>query len=589
MDILHPAACLPPALGPAGGPRRTYKLKTDPVLSPQYELTAERQLTLDGRAEPTRRREPPEPVLPVVDDRTGELFAGAGGSRSKTGLDNECDNAATFGSDPDCGAPPGTLISEKHRLIDRLSTYLDSLPVLSDEWDRTRHVLKRLRGCGTAVPPNARRISFRAGPTGRAHVSGVLYCGRWLCPTCASFIQQRRREALAERAAHVASLGPAFLFTMTLRHHAGVKYAVLVKTEAAMWKALVQHRTWKDAVVAFERADEVTYGRNGFHCHKHTLVTLKPTVDADAFREWVRESCEEKARELGRTCDWSHSDEWWSPIAPERLEATSNYLQKLGAGEAGTTGAGLIAVAAGEVLGQSAKRGSEPWRMPPAAFVEAWHGSRHQRTFALGGEWRTPKTVAVEADEDAAAQREEKKPAFADVDPSDFRTKRWRQKARLNGRFADEAARPEWVPELRAVFGDELRVLCAPGETPPTPPDGPCEGEGGGGDAPFAEAQGSAVDGTAAVVAPQPQNEGHRTAAPRKPQEKAMNEHKPKTYTLNAEETAVYDSGDDKAVLSLCVSLDERFGTADSDLTVLHPDGYVVRVYEPDQPKTNSD
>jgi hypothetical protein len=518
MDILHPAALAPPVPALGGGSGRTYKLKIDPLpggLSPQYELGVERQMTLDGRAEPTRRRERPEPVAPVTDDRTGDLFDGSGGRRPQVALDNECDNAAAPPSDADHGAPLGTLVNAKHRLIDRLSTYLDAHPVLSDEWDRTRQVLKRLRGCGTAVPPNARRISFRAGPTGRAHVSGVLYCGRWLCPTCASFIQQRRREALAERAPHVATLGQSFLFTMTLRHHDGVKYAALVKTEGAMWKALVEHRAWKRSVVAFERADEVTFGRNGFHCHKHVLVTLRPGTDADSFREWVRESCEAKARELGRTCDWSHSDKWWSPVAPDRLEATSSYLQKLGAGEADATGAGLIAVAAGEVLGQSAKRGSEPWAMPSHAYVEAWHDSRHQRTFALGGEWRTPKTVAVEADEDAAAQREEKKPAFADVDPSDFRSKRWRQKARLNGRFADEAARPEWVPELRAMFGDEVRVLCAPGEMPPPPM--PPDGEGCGGDAPT-DAQGTAVDGTEADVAPLPVSERQDDAAPRKPE-----------------------------------------------------------------------
>jgi hypothetical protein len=90
------------------------------------------------------------------------------------------------------------------------------------------------------------------------------------------------------------------------------------------------------------------------------------------------------------------------------------------------------------------------------------------------------------------------------------------------------------------------------------------------------------VDGTEADVAPQRISERQVTAAPRKPQEKAMNEHKPMTYTLNAEEAAIYDMGDDKAVLALCRSLDERFGTADSDLRVLHPEGFVVRVYEPD-------
>jgi hypothetical protein len=157
---------------------------------------------------------------------------------------------------------------------------------------------------------------------------------------------------------------------------------------------------------------------------------------------------------------------------------------------------------------------------------------------------------------------------------------------------------------LESVFGPDLEVLCQPGETPPptppqTPPDAPDDDEpvsdptddpqrvlalpppavslarGCGGDAPT-EAQGTADDGTEADVAPQPVSDTQVTEAPRKLLEKAMNEHKPTTYTLNAEETAIYDTGDDRAVLSLCVSLEERFGAADSDLRVLHPDAYVA-------------
>jgi hypothetical protein len=198
---------------------------------------------------------------------------------------------------------------------------------------------------------------------------------------------------------------------------------------------------------------------------------------------------------------------------------------------------------AGEVLGATAKLGVRPWDLEAKQYVEAWFGSLRQRTFAVGGLWRTKTTVAVESEEDAAGQREQAKPSFAralrnvwrELDPD---TRRW-----VKGSLANAALRPDWIVRLESVFGPDLEVLCKPGETPPptppqTPPDAPdddepvsdptgdpqgvldlplpvsvASGGGCGGDAPT-EAQGAAADGTDACVAPPPVIEDTHTAAP---------------------------------------------------------------------------
>jgi hypothetical protein len=290
-----------------------------------------------------------------------------------------------------------------------------------------------------------------------------------------------------------------------------------------------KHRQWR-AVLADVRADEVTYGKNGWHLHKHILLTLPKNADADAFRDWLESFWAEEARKQDRTCEWF--DGWWKPVEEGEVAAKANYLQKLGAGD-NATGDTVGSVMAAEVLGGTAKLGARPWDLEAKQYVEAWFGSIRQRTFAVGGLWRTKMTKAVESEEDAAGQREQAKPQFARALRHAWReldsdTRRW-----VKGSLANAALRPDWLVRLESVFGGDLEVLCQPGEapppTPPTPPQTPPDASddeepvsdtssdpqrvlalpppavslarGCGGEAPT-EAQGTAADGTAAVVGP---------------------------------------------------------------------------------------
>jgi hypothetical protein len=253
----------------------------------------------------------------------------------------------------------------------------------------------------------------------------------------------------------VAAAGRTFLLTPTLRHRMGVKYADLRKALATICRRMKQSWRWR-TVVADIRADEVTWGLHGFHLHKHILLTLPHNADAQAFRIWVRDFWEQQARKEGRTCDWPDNAAWWSEVAPESVGLTARYLQK-------AREVDLMHVAAAEVLGQAAKRGAEPWSLPPAAYVEAWVASKGQRTFALGGLWRTDRTAEVESDEDAADERALVAPAFARTQSSAWRELPKEVKAWLRGSLANAALRSEWVVRLESALGLDLELLEPPG------------------------------------------------------------------------------------------------------------------------------
>jgi len=489
---------------------RLVNVTTDVAVSPQYELLGGRQRTIDGRWEPPRYRQRPEPVEPVVDEATAELFDGSVRPRPQVALETPCLNVPTAAPLGDASALPArSEVGAKYQLVRTVQGYAMGLPH-GPLMVEAMAVLKVLRGCGTAVPPGEGRVRFRAKRKGKATASGLIRCKRWCCPTCGPFAARRRRESLAARAPVVARTGLHFHFVPTLRHHKGAKYRELRTVLSAIWRRMTQRGTW-DQVLADIRADEVTYGRHGWHLHKHVLITLPFDADVESFKAWVQGLWEREATKYGRTCDWTHSDGWWSPVAPEAVETTAAYLQKMGEEPAPPVSAdGLMAVAGGEVIAQASKPGSRPWDLEAPQYVELFVGSKRQRTFGLGGLWRTSETEAVEADEDAADMRELDHPEFASVayeDVRDLRHSRFETMTWVVGSLQNESLRSEWVIRLQSVFGPGLEVIRDPNDLPPD--DGASDGDPGVGRSPTeategSEAQGAAEDGTEADVAPLP-------------------------------------------------------------------------------------
>jgi hypothetical protein len=196
----------------------------------------------------------------------------------------------------------------------------------------------------------------------------------------------------------------------------GVRWKELADTEKRLFRTMRQCRTWGSQVEGFVRSDETTFGKHGHHFHIHVLVTLKPGIDVDAFRNWVEDYWKTRSREHGRTAEWHEG--WWSEIAPEDLTKVVRYGTKQASENATQT---LSHVLAGEVLGGASKRGSAPWDLPPRAFAEVWHDSKGHRWFGAGGCWKSAQVESVESEEGAAEARETHGAVIGSVPREDWR------------------------------------------------------------------------------------------------------------------------------------------------------------------------
>lgn len=374
------------------------------ALSPQYGLFGPRQRTIEGRWEPLRARPSPEPSVRVADERTGDLWDGHGQqnlqglTRPKGGLETEGDNVVWPPLGDLAAAPANARSSLRRSLSQRLR--VASMATPGEAGRRLFRASEELARCGVAALPGEGVVAVRSNGRSR-HLSGVLYCGRHLCPSCGGFAAARRREALEDVVPRVANQGRHVHAVFTLRHRAGVRWRDLRDVQKTIWRGMVQTKEWRGAVLGFVRADETTFGRNGHHFHVHALITLAPNVDAESFQRWIESYWRRRARAEGRTAEWA--DGWWSEVAPDALLSVVRYGTKSAESPAASQ---LGHVVMAEVLGGSGKRGAAPWSLPPLAFAEVWFESKRHRWFAVGGIWRSEAAAAVETEEGAAAERE---------------------------------------------------------------------------------------------------------------------------------------------------------------------------------------
>lgn len=123
------------------------------------------------------------------------------------------------------------------------------------------------------------------------HYKGLATCGSvWVCPLCASKIQERRRQEVAAAVAYMQSLSKgAAMASFTFPHRVDQPLALLLRLQR---EALAYMRGWRRYIslmlkvgnVGRIRALEVTHGQNGWHPHTHELLFL----DADVPTCWLR-------------------------------------------------------------------------------------------------------------------------------------------------------------------------------------------------------------------------------------------------------------------------------------------------------------
>jgi hypothetical protein len=156
---------------------------------------------------------------------------------------------------------------------------------------------------------------------------------------CSQNLRAERAERIVGAVGHLG--GRWQMLTVTLRHRHGLALADLRDGMMKAWRKTRQggriQRVWSERVSASVRAQEVTYGENGWHPHLHVLLRTSEWSedDKDALQaRWEANI----ARELGEHCrpDDLHGLVWSSAFDASRDSGQrATYLAKLGLETAG--------------------------------------------------------------------------------------------------------------------------------------------------------------------------------------------------------------------------------------------------------------
>lgn len=124
------------------------------------------------------------------------------------------------------------------------------------------------------------------------HFKGLATCGSvWVCPLCASKIQERRRQEVAQAIAWAAVQGKALVMaSFTFPHRVDQPLSMLLRLQSAAISYMRGRRQYIDLMERAGsngriRALEVTHGQHGWHPHTHELMMVGKGVPA-AGLEW---------------------------------------------------------------------------------------------------------------------------------------------------------------------------------------------------------------------------------------------------------------------------------------------------------------
>jgi len=189
---------------------------------------------------------------------------------------------------PGRGSPFRDVDQETGEIRDPRREYLRAAYRLRNDARRLlpRNAFKGLHQCGLPVNGAGGSVSIVLhSETGRAHWSGTISCGSpWVCPVCARKIGARRSEEIETAAGQwIADGGRLFFATLTVPHLRKDDLHSLMDAFAEARRRLLGSGTWRrwryeHGVVGLIIAQEVTWGRNGWHPHAHLLVFVAGEV-----------------------------------------------------------------------------------------------------------------------------------------------------------------------------------------------------------------------------------------------------------------------------------------------------------------------
>lgn len=204
--------------------------------------------------------------------------------------------------------------------------------------------LPRLRNCGRVSYSGVGGAVLRCSDTlqgRRAGLAGLQSCGSpWACPVCARRIgSQRSAEVHRVLSAVALAGGSAVLVTMTMRHHAGHRLAVLWAALSASWGAVTSGRAWtaeqdRFGVLGWVRTVEATHGEHGWHLHVHAVVVFDGPVSVDMAGELGGRMFARWSRALGRrglsaVQDRGGLDVREVAMTADSVEAVAAYIAKI--------------------------------------------------------------------------------------------------------------------------------------------------------------------------------------------------------------------------------------------------------------------
>lgn len=137
----------------------------------------------------------------------------------------------------------------------------------------------RVANCLRLPVPHATEIDIISNGQ-RANFTNLIICASvWACPVCATRISEQRREELKTALSAWLAQKRKFVFmaTFTFSHQMNTPLSETLEILKEAKRKMKSGRTWQNfaksfGIVGTITANEVTFGKSGFHPHQHELL-----------------------------------------------------------------------------------------------------------------------------------------------------------------------------------------------------------------------------------------------------------------------------------------------------------------------------